>query len=104
MNSKVGKATAKSSTPATEKTTIRIVSEIDWKVRSRQRAISNPIAPPATPEAAVTANRLATCPNEMPPKRAQSESRPTLAPRMIRMFSRPATSLPTTISGRSGWS
>ena len=80
MNSKVGKATAKSSTPATEKTTIRMVSEIDWKVRSRQRAISNPIAPPATPDAAVTANRLATCPNEMPPKRRRARADQRLPP------------------------
>ena len=65
--------------------------------RARGRS-SSPIAPPATPEAAVTANRLATWPNEMPPSRAQSDSSPTLAPRMIRMFRRPATSLPRTIS------
>ena len=77
----VGKAIANASTPATEKTTIRIVSEIDWNVRSRQSATTSPIAPPATPDDAVTAKRVTTWPNEIPPKSMQSASSPAPAAR-----------------------
>ncbi len=67
-------------------------------MRSRQSAIKSPSAPPATPDAAVTANRFSTCPNEIPPKNAQIDKKPTLAARIVKMFSSPATSLPSTIS------
>ena len=93
-----GKKTLNSSTPVTEKTTIRIVSEIDWNVRSRQSATKSPIAPPATPDAAVTAKRFSTCPKEIPPKSAHSDNSPITAPSIVRMCNSPATSLPTTIS------
>ena len=98
MNSCVGKKIANTSTPVTENTTIRIVSEIDWNVRSRHSAISRPSAPPATPDAAVTAKRFTTCPNEIPPKKAHSDTSPMLAARIIKIFKSPATSLPSTIS------
>ena len=74
------------------------MSEIDWNVRSRQSAISSPIAPPAIPEDAVTRNRLLTCANEIPPNRVQIISSPTLAPRIVSTLISPATSFPSTIS------
>ena len=67
-------------------------------MRSRQSAINSPRAPPATPDAAVTAKRFTTWPNEMPPNNAHSDTSPILAARIIKMFKRPATSLPSTIS------
>ena len=94
----VGNASANASTPVTERTTIRIVNEIDWNVRSRQRATRSPIAPPATPDEAVTANRVSTCPNEIPPRSMQSAMSPVPAPSMARIFIRPASNFPSTIS------